>query len=93
MVSTRPIPVCWGSTPFPAKDIWKAFAEPKCVFFAWLVLHNKAHTVDNLLKKNQQGATECSLCLSQQETTTHLLTHCIFFFENPIVIFQKPFGT
>jgi hypothetical protein len=65
-------------TPFPSRDIWKAFAEPKCVFFAWLILHNKTQTVDNLLKKNWHGATECSLCLSQQETTAHLLTQCNF---------------
>jgi hypothetical protein len=33
--------------------------------------------VDNLLKKNWHGATECSLCLCQQETSTHL-TQCNF---------------
>jgi hypothetical protein len=65
-------------TSFPAKDIWKAIAESKCKFFAWLVLHNRAQTVDNLLKKNWHGATECSLCLCHEEAATNLLTQCNF---------------
>jgi hypothetical protein len=39
-------------TYFLATSIWKASAEPKCKFFGWLLMHNKAPTVDNLAKKN-----------------------------------------
>jgi hypothetical protein len=31
---------------FPAVDVWKAYTEPKCRFFAWSVLHNRALTAD-----------------------------------------------
>jgi hypothetical protein len=31
---------------FLAVDIWKAFTQLKCRFFAWLVLHNRTLTVD-----------------------------------------------
>jgi hypothetical protein len=37
---------------FPATPVWKAQVEPKCRFFAWLVLHGKILTVDNMLKRN-----------------------------------------
>jgi hypothetical protein len=36
---------------FPAVDVWKAFCEPKCKFFTWLVLLNKILTVDSMAKK------------------------------------------
>ena len=32
--------------------IWKAKAEPKCIFFAWTLLHKKILTANNLLKRN-----------------------------------------
>jgi hypothetical protein len=35
---------------YPASEVWKANVEPKCNFFAWLILHNKAPTADNLAK-------------------------------------------
>jgi hypothetical protein len=38
-------------SPFPAANIWKAKAEPKCRFFAWLAMHDKALTTDNMEKK------------------------------------------
>jgi hypothetical protein len=37
---------------FRASAIWRAQTAPKCCFFAWLALHGKAPTTDNLLKKN-----------------------------------------
>jgi hypothetical protein len=61
---------------FPAREIWKAKAEPKCRFFAWLVMHDKALTADNMEKKNWQCDTTCALCFCQYETTSHLLTNC-----------------
>jgi hypothetical protein len=63
-------------TTFPAQQVWKASIEPKCKFFAWLVLHNKALTVDNMIKKYWECNPICSLCFCQQETTAHLLIHC-----------------
>lgn len=37
---------------FPANDIWRAHSEPKCRFFAWLVLHDRVLTAENLAKRN-----------------------------------------
>lgn len=37
---------------FPASSIWQATTEPKCRFFAWLVMHDRVLTTNNLLKKN-----------------------------------------
>jgi hypothetical protein len=37
---------------FPALEIWRVKAEPKCKFFVWLGMHNKMLTADNMIKKN-----------------------------------------
>jgi hypothetical protein len=67
-----------ATSPFPATDIWKAHTELKCRFYVWLVMHNKALTTDNLIKKNWPCNSFCSFCFCQQETTTHILTECNF---------------
>jgi hypothetical protein len=36
---------------FPALSIWKARAEPKGKFFAWLALHGKTLIADNMVEK------------------------------------------
>jgi hypothetical protein len=61
---------------FPAKEIWAAKAEPKCKFFAWLILHNKALTADNMVKKHWPCNTTCPLCFCLLESAEHLLTQC-----------------
>jgi hypothetical protein len=58
------------------EDIWKAKTEPKYRLFAWMVMHDKALTADNIEKKNWQCDPTCTLCFCQHETTTHLLTEC-----------------
>jgi hypothetical protein len=63
---------------FPAVHIWKACTEPKCKFFAWLVMHDKAPTADNLTKKNWPCNLTCSLCFCQPENAAYLLTQCNF---------------
>jgi hypothetical protein len=37
---------------FPAEGIWQVAAAPKCKFFAWLVMHGRVLTADNMIKKN-----------------------------------------
>ncbi|GJM88808.1 hypothetical protein PR202_ga05374 [Eleusine coracana subsp. coracana] len=59
---------------FPAKALWGAKTEPKCRFFTWLALHNRALTADNLAKKNWPCEPTCPLCYCIPETTQHLLT-------------------
>jgi hypothetical protein len=65
-------------TYFPATDVWKANTDPKCRFFAWLILHNRAQTADILAKKNCPHNPSCSLCFCLPETVEHLFTQCNF---------------
>ncbi|KAL6653370.1 hypothetical protein ACP70R_008948 [Stipagrostis hirtigluma subsp. patula] len=61
-----------------AQAIWRADAEPKCKFFAWLVLHNKANTAQVLAAKNWPHNELCSLCSGYLETGDHMLRECSF---------------
>jgi hypothetical protein len=64
---------------FPASNIWTSYTEHKCNFFAWLVLHNRVLTVENMLKKNWPYNQTCSLCFCLQETTQHMLADCNYY--------------
>jgi hypothetical protein len=67
----------WGATIlYPAMSVWRAITEPKCKFFAWLAMHNKVLTTDNLLKRNWSCNYYCSICFCIHETIDHLLTWC-----------------
>jgi hypothetical protein len=61
---------------FPTTDLLKATTPNKCNFFAWLVLHNKALSADNMAKKNWQCDPNCQLCFCELETIQHLLIDC-----------------
>jgi hypothetical protein len=61
---------------FPTTKIWKAKSEPRSRFFAWLAMHDKVLTADNMEKKNWSCNHLCSLCFCQPETTSHILTKC-----------------
>ena len=58
--------------------IWRARTEPKCRFLAWLVMHNKTLTADNLAKKNWPHNQTCLLCYCAEETAGHLFSQCNF---------------
>ena len=60
----------------PAK-IWEAHAEPKCKFFAWLVLHGIL-TANMLAVRGWPHDPSCPLCLGAPETSTHLCKDCPF---------------
>jgi hypothetical protein len=57
-------------------NLWKAVAEQKMKFFAWLVFHDRVLTTDNMAKRGWECNPMCSFCYCQFETTTHLLCHC-----------------
>jgi hypothetical protein len=59
---------------FKAADIWRAKTEQKCKFFAWLVLHNRALTANNMIKKGWPCNHFFSSCMCKEETTSHLVT-------------------
>jgi hypothetical protein len=68
---------CWfhGSmTFFPAPVIWKAASDARTRFFAWLTMHDKILTAENMVKRNWDCNPMCPLCLCINESTDHLLT-------------------
>jgi hypothetical protein len=58
--------------------IWKAKAEPKCRFFAWMLLHKKILIANNLMKWHWPNDPICKLCGNDPETPTHLCKDCTF---------------
>ena len=66
------------NAPFSTSKFWGAQAEPKCRFFAWLALHGKLLTADNLAIRGWPHDPICRLCMIHPETTQHLLLDCTF---------------
>ncbi|KAL6613961.1 hypothetical protein ACP70R_036231 [Stipagrostis hirtigluma subsp. patula] len=60
------------------QTVWKADTKPKCKFFAWLILHNRANTAEVLAAKNWTHEEFCSYCLCFFETGDHLFRECNF---------------
>jgi hypothetical protein len=63
-------------SPLPVMPIWQAYMQPRCKFFAWLVIHDRILTASNMIKKNWPCNHNCSLCLCMHKTTDHLLVDC-----------------
>jgi hypothetical protein len=61
---------------FNIGPIWKAKTEPKCRFFAWLLLHRKILTADNLEKRGWPNDPLCKSCNATPESLTHLCKEC-----------------
>jgi len=60
------------------KFIWSFPSLPKIDFFCWTLAHNSILTGDNLRKRGMKGPSRCPLCISEEETTDHLLLLCPF---------------
>jgi hypothetical protein len=78
---------------FPTTQVWQARTQPKCKFFAWLVLHNRALTADNMQRKNWHCNPTCQLCFCQPETSSHLLADSNFteaFWNNIAPLYNIP---
>jgi hypothetical protein len=58
--------------------IWKAWVEPKCRTFAWILLQHKILTANNLAKRGWPHDLICKLCNVAPETPTHLCLECPF---------------
>jgi hypothetical protein len=58
--------------------IWKAYAEQKCRFFAWTLLHQKILTAKNLIKRWWPNDPICKLCGLEPEMPQHLCKDCNF---------------
>ena len=57
-------------------ESWKARAQPKCRFFAWMLLRKKILTANNLIKRNWPNDPICKLCGVDPENPTHLCKGC-----------------
>lgn len=62
----------------PFKPIWTTQAEPKQRFFGWILLHQRALTAENLLKRRWPCDWICCLCTSAFEDNCHLAKECPF---------------
>ena len=63
---------------FNATAIWKAQAEGKHKFFAWLLVQSKILTADKLTARNWPCNPVCPLCDQSMESAEHLCLHCTF---------------
>jgi hypothetical protein len=59
-------------------SIWKAWAPPKCKFFAWLVFQNRVWTSDRLARRDWDHSPSCPLCRTTMETAHHLISDCCY---------------
>ena len=67
-----------STTPFRSAKCWKGHAEAKCRFFAWMALHGKILTADNLAIRGWPHDPICKLCRIHPETVQHLSLDCTF---------------
>lgn len=63
---------------FDGRSVWRAHAEGKHKFFAWLFVQGKILTADNLVRRNWPCNPICSLCDQELETAAHLCLTCSF---------------
>lgn len=58
------------------KAIWKVNIPSKIICFMWLCLIDGVFTGANYRRMGGIGPLACSLCLRDEETTSHLFVHC-----------------
>jgi hypothetical protein len=58
------------------KSIWKVNIPSKIICFMWLCLKDCILTGANYRKRGGIGPSICSICLRDEETTTHIFLHC-----------------
>ena len=51
--------------------------QPKVSFFAWDAMWGKVLTLDQVKKRGRSLANKCFLCHIEEESTSHLLVHCV----------------
>jgi hypothetical protein len=66
---TPPDPTLW-------KTIWSHNLIPKIDIFTWTMSHKSILTSEKLRRRGWKGPSRCPLCISEEETTDHLLLSC-----------------
>jgi hypothetical protein len=70
--------------------VWKSKAPLKCKVFVWLALLNRAWTSDRRHRHGLQAeASDCVLCLQEEETMEHITTQCVYARETWFHCFQR----
>jgi hypothetical protein len=62
---------------FRGDSIWKAEAEGKHKFFAWLLVQSKILAADKILARQWPCNPICPLCNHEQETASHLILQSV----------------
>lgn len=74
----------WGVIATPIWDkFWKMKVPHRYLVFAWLVIHNKILTRDNLSKRQNVDDTSCLFC-SEPETVAIYFVNALLQFANNI---------
>lgn len=61
------------------RSLWKSWAPSNPVAFGWRVLLNRIQTKANLIRRNIPiQSSACPWCGIEEESTKHLLFHCVF---------------
>ncbi|KAL9228579.1 hypothetical protein vseg_004142 [Gypsophila vaccaria] len=68
-IPTEPDPVAWHL-------IWKLPVQQRIRMFIWLAAHDRLMTNFNRVRRGLADDSVCPRCLSEEETTDHLLRHC-----------------
>ena len=67
-----------GSTVrFPRKIIWSPYVPLRVGFFAWEASWGKVLTLYQLKRRGWSFANRCFFCLAEEESTNHILIHCM----------------
>ena len=62
-------PECW-------KSVWSPYSFAKENFFAWLLMHKRVLTGENLNKRGFNVPFQCCFCSLASETSDHLFIDC-----------------
>uniref|UniRef100_A0A803LKW3 RNase H type-1 domain-containing protein n=1 Tax=Chenopodium quinoa TaxID=63459 RepID=A0A803LKW3_CHEQI len=62
--------------PFNWELIWKSNTFPKIKTFLWLLAWERIPHRENLSKKIQNFSPKCQFCLVEDETCSHVFSHC-----------------
>jgi hypothetical protein len=77
---------------FNCQAIWKARAEGKHRFFAWLLIQSKILTAHKLLVRYWPCDPTCPLCDQHLETVEHITLHCVFALQVWLMVNWSTFG-
>lgn len=58
--------------------VWSKFRVPKFAFISWLIMKERLLTRDRMINLGMPTASQCLLCMTQDESHSHLFCSCPF---------------